>query len=201
MTHSHPHVIRGFTLVELMTVIALIAIIVGIGVPNFRSFIVSQRLGSTSNEFLYALALTRSEAIQRGTRVDMTPINAYYRSQHGHDDNAASTQDWSAGWIIFVNKHHDTNTEYDAGDTLILVHDALDTGIAIKATLTDSSRPYIAYNGMGRSQTNGNPLQAQSGTWEFTMEGRRRLVQVGLMGRPRICNPDAGKDCTTEQTD
>ena len=59
----------GFSLVELMVVIAVIAIFAGIATPSFRDMIASQRLNSASSALNESLWLARSEAIKRNTVV------------------------------------------------------------------------------------------------------------------------------------
>lgn len=55
---------HGFTLIELMIVVALLAIISAFALPAFQSFIASNRLTSEANELLAGLNLARSEAVR-----------------------------------------------------------------------------------------------------------------------------------------
>ncbi|GIX23449.1 MULTISPECIES: GspH/FimT family pseudopilin [Caldimonas] len=55
----------GFTLVELMVALAVLAILLGLGVPSFRAMIESNRATSQTNEVLGALHAARAEAIRR----------------------------------------------------------------------------------------------------------------------------------------
>lgn len=65
------HDIAGFTLVEMVVAIAIVAILLAVGVPSLRDMAVSQRVrGGASN--LYAdLAYARSEAIKRNAQVSV----------------------------------------------------------------------------------------------------------------------------------
>lgn len=56
----------GVTLVELLVGIAILAIVLALGVPSMREWMISQRVSSISNELVTDLQLARSEAIRRG---------------------------------------------------------------------------------------------------------------------------------------
>ncbi|MBU1312184.1 MAG: GspH/FimT family pseudopilin [Gammaproteobacteria bacterium] len=57
-------VVRGFTLVELMVAMAVLAIVSVVAIPAFGNLISSNRLNAQANEFLSAITYARSEAIR-----------------------------------------------------------------------------------------------------------------------------------------
>lgn len=67
MRMSHRN--SGFTLIELMIVVALMVIIATFAVPSFQRLIESNRLKSTTNDVLGTLNYARSEAVRRGEPV------------------------------------------------------------------------------------------------------------------------------------
>ena len=86
----------GFTLIELMFAIAVVAVLITIAVPNFRSFTANNRVASTESDLVSALALARSEAVKLGTPVSVC----------ASADGATCSGDpsgWAGGWIVFVN--------------------------------------------------------------------------------------------------
>lgn len=66
---------RGFTLVELMVTVAILAIILGIAFPNMRELIINGRITTQTNELISSLSLARSEAIKRGLDVSVCAAN------------------------------------------------------------------------------------------------------------------------------
>lgn len=64
-----PHAHTGFTLVEMMVVIAILAIMAGIAAPAFRDMIAREKLRSAESALSGSLWLARSEAIKRNTSI------------------------------------------------------------------------------------------------------------------------------------
>lgn len=96
MTHAvHPQ--RGFTLVELMVTLAVLAILAAVAVPSFQDTIRSNRVTTENNELLAALNLTRTEAIKSRAIAELcaTP------------DGTACGADWNQGWMVWSDLDRD----------------------------------------------------------------------------------------------
>jgi type IV fimbrial biogenesis protein FimT len=70
---SHPalRVCRGFNLVELVVVIAIISILASVAVPSFTGMITRMKAQGTASDLHMALMKTRSEAIKRNANVKL----------------------------------------------------------------------------------------------------------------------------------
>jgi type IV fimbrial biogenesis protein FimT len=82
----------GFTLVEVMITIAVLAVVLGIAVPSFSGVIAQNRLVAATNEVVGAVQLARMEAVRRNARVGLCPTT---------NGSACGGADWSR-ILVFV---------------------------------------------------------------------------------------------------
>ena len=165
----------GVTLLELMVVLAIVAILVAISIPGFTSLVRSSRLSSATNELVSSLHLARSEAIKRNSRAVMC-ISATGTS-------CVASGGWHQGWLVFHDPNN--NAALDAGETVILARQALQAGL--RATSIGSTAKYISYApGGGTKQISG---AWQGGTLTLCNESgslnSARKVVISSTGRPR----------------
>ena len=117
----------GFTLLELMVVLAIVAIMTTLAVPSFLRLIQSGTMASAANGFLADMRYARSQSIQRGRSVVMCRSNAPEApSPHCDSDAGAGGAGWVSGWIIFLDTSHDADKQ--ASELLLRVGSPI-TGI------------------------------------------------------------------------
>ena len=80
--NSRRHTESGFTLPELLIVLAVAGILAAIAVPSFQSLTQSQQVKNASFELFSSLSLARSEAIKRNSNVTLTGV-AYPNNEFG----------------------------------------------------------------------------------------------------------------------
>lgn len=64
---------QGLTLIELLTTMSVIAIVLSIGVPSFQSLMANNQITTTTNLFVAAMSLARSEALKRSKTITVAP--------------------------------------------------------------------------------------------------------------------------------
>ena len=104
----------GFTLTELLAVIAIASILAALAAPSFRDMVRDNRVTAATNTFIAHLALARSEAITRRTTV------ALCRSADPVASNpicGGGPTDWSTGWLLFANFSGDSPPTFGEGLT------------------------------------------------------------------------------------
>ena len=108
-THS-----SGFTLIEVMIVIAILSIFAGIAIPSFSTLIANNRMAGQANDFLSTLQFARSEAITRGRRISICPSTS---------GSACTSSAWNGGWMVFAESLTGTVGTFDATtDTILRVY-------------------------------------------------------------------------------
>lgn len=122
---------RGFTLVELVVTIALVAILTTLAIPSFSEVLRQWRRDSATRELSTSLQLARSEAIKTSRQMIVCP------STDGTACEAGS--EWSTGWMVFVDDGAGTqananNQTYDTDERMLKIVSA-QAGVA---TLTSS---------------------------------------------------------------
>ena len=162
----------GFTLLELMVTLAIVAIVLTVGIPSFREMMRENRLATQTNEFLAALALARSEALKRGVRVTLCKSA----------DGASCTTDdgYEQGWIVFVDPNN--NATVDLGEEILRVYGAMPGGL----TLTGNTpvRSYVSYVASGMTRLIGGGFQA--GTLTLCATPKARSIVINSVGRTRV---------------
>jgi type IV fimbrial biogenesis protein FimT len=84
---------KGFTLIELMITLAVLAIVLGMAAPSFSSMLQDNRASALGSELQGALQFARSEAVKRRQSVVICRSNA---AASGCENGT----DWSGGWLV-----------------------------------------------------------------------------------------------------
>ena len=79
-----PTAVRGFTLIEILIVVAIVGVLLSAAVPAFSSFVKAARLRSAASGLYEALTIARSEAIKRNASVSVS----------------AAAGGWQDGWTV-----------------------------------------------------------------------------------------------------
>ena len=106
--HARCDSCSGFSLIELLVVVAIAAIILGIASPNYSNFIDRENVGALVEEYSLTISAVRSDAIQSGTPVFLCASS----------DNETCGGHWNEGWLAYRDEDRDTNLGVD--DAVVL---------------------------------------------------------------------------------
>lgn len=101
---------NGFTLIELMVTLSVVAILAIVAIPSFTGSIKRNRAVTQTNDLISALNLARNEAIRRNVRVSVCSST--------DELTCAASTDWATGWIVFVDQNNNGSFEDDADTSL-----------------------------------------------------------------------------------
>ncbi|MDP3295577.1 MAG: GspH/FimT family pseudopilin [Nevskia sp.] len=166
---------KGFTLLELMVVLAAVAILVTVGLPSFGAMARQNCTVTSANTMLTVLLATRSEALKRDRAV------ALCKTVDGAACSTAATIGWDRGYLIYLDDND--NGRRDAAEPLLKVELPLSTCAAISSSAGAYANS-LSYDGLGKTSKLGNfKVVAKSDS------SYERRVVISPGGRPRICNP------------
>lgn len=175
---------RGFTIVELMVVLVIVALLALLAAPSLVEFKRNSELNAATNQLLSSVNAARTEAMRRGTRAGLVPFVA---------------DDWTRGWRVFVDA--DLDGQLSAGDPTILEQELPPGGplqIGGSGTAADAGGKYLLFDGSGYARTRGgafSPSTLSIRRRDTLQADASRMVKVARTGRVRSCRPGTSTDC------
>jgi type IV fimbrial biogenesis protein FimT len=133
----------GFTLMELLVTMAILAVLMVVGVPSYRFIMNSYRMSAEVNGLLGDVQFARAEAIKEGQWVSVC-VSA-------NGTTCSGTTTWASGWIVFPNNSTNTLTTPAAG-TVLRVQNSF-TGRVPDTLTPNQAVSMISYNREGFATT------------------------------------------------
>ncbi|TXT36034.1 MAG: fimT [Comamonadaceae bacterium] len=173
----NPYKFKGFTLIELMVVIAIVAVLSTLAAPSFKQMIQSNTISSSVNSLLADMRFARSEGMRRGGGI----VVCHSDSPEASNPTCTTGSNWKSGWIVF----HDLDNDgvKDATDPVLKVQGPLSSIDTVTETGNTSSK--FIFSGTGRTVALSSAVGIKFGGDEYANE-RQRVVCVGISGRSRI---------------
>ena len=86
---------KGFTLIELMVTVTVLAIVLSIAIPSFSTVLLNNRVSTTAHAVQSSIQVARSEAVKRKKTVTLCRANSAL-------DECEDGIDWNSGWLLVL---------------------------------------------------------------------------------------------------
>lgn len=154
--------IQGFSMIELVIVLALLLIVVGMVVPSFKGMMLNTQVRNAAESITNGLQKARGEAIARNTNVEFVlGVNT--------------------AWTVRVAGGADIETRVASEGSKDVTRTAVASdGITPATTIT--------FNGMGAVVTTSPPILSRV---DLTVSGASKplRVNIGVGGNAKFCDP------------
>ena len=186
---SGKFVLAGFTLIELMVTLAILAILMAVAAPSFTTFQRNSELTSITNSLVAAINSARGEAMKRGRYAMVVPVDK---------------ENWSNGWVAFVDMDRSQDYDSSTADILILARDAVPVYVTVSGNGSSSAaEPYLMFDPVGYPKTKDGGFSsvsisiARNDVSSDQIDAETRQVIISRVGRIRSCKPAADTTCTS----
>jgi type IV fimbrial biogenesis protein FimT len=147
--------INGFTIVELLIVLAIAGILFTVALPGMRGYVSNTASNSLSQKMLIEIMFARNHAISKTVIVKMIPTGVNNIGVSAFAPNSTGVN-WAEGWTVFEDTND--NDTIDPGENILRQHPSFGPDAHVSSgpadELLDSIRP-IGFNAQGLSYGRG----------------------------------------------
>ena len=172
LNHSRYPAARGFTLIEMLVVVAIGGILAAVAAPSLISVVESNRRTIISNQLMEDLVFARRQAIAQSTSV------ALCGSDSTQPDTCTEGTDWSNGWYTYIGKSAGLTPASAAAGLVLRSPQALPFGWKVDAHLS-SPGTYVYVDARSETSKFGHFTIYRSGS------ATAACVVVSSVGRAR----------------
>ena len=180
--------LRGFTLIEVVVVMAVFAILLTIALPSMSQFVTENRIKQAATDFDMTLLNARSNAMRMGVPV----VVCASTGATSNNVPSCDASSWSSGWVSFVD-YQRTGSPTASG--VLVVHGSIPSSLYV--TVTPSATTAFQYlpGGQLQLQASGTGGSAATTTTniaicDVTGKSSTMAQQVNILanGRPQRLN-------------
>jgi type IV fimbrial biogenesis protein FimT len=95
---------KGFTLVELLVTLLVATLLLTLGVPAMRDFVLDGRVVAVTNDFVTSINVARATAIKQQRNAEICVSTTWNNSP----PTCTGGTNWTDGWVVWVDQNADT---------------------------------------------------------------------------------------------
>jgi type IV fimbrial biogenesis protein FimT len=140
---------KGFTLIELIITLVVLAVVVGMALPAFNEMVIRNRSASLGADIEVVLNYARIEAVKRATRVSICSSTDGATCAHTATDPAV----WNKGWLVVTDKATTDSAAVDVDTVLRYWNDITPNAMISIKTGSGSTAvnvKYVRFNSLGK---------------------------------------------------
>ena len=161
---------RGFSVLEVMVVVAIIGILLSVGVPSFFNYTQNMQIRSAAEQITAGLQIAKNEAIRRNSQAELALSN-------------------NTGWTI-------TEVTSAGVRNVLQSRNANEGSVNVTGAFLPAGTTTVTFNGMGRVVSvndDGTPpltqIDLDNPSISNVADRRNLRIVIPIGGAVRMCDP------------
>lgn len=162
---------RGFTVVEMIVVVTIIAVLAVVGSSSYRTWLSKGSVTSEINDLANMMQYARAESLRQGVPVTICS---------GNSTGCSGSTSWDAGYVIFTD--YNGNGTLDTGDVLLRKMGASSAGATLAPDATSAQTKFI-FNRLGFVSNITATVVTMIGHARTSSSASTKCLQVSVTGQ------------------
>ena len=181
----------GYTLIELMAVLAIASTLLVVAIPMFRTQVQNSQMSAAATDLLSTFMSAKSQAIGRNYPVKVCISN---NAVDYEDLECVENGKWEDGWFTFVDLDADGALDLDDNEEVLQIHPPRTENITVRSSRTGEGtlENSVTFQPNGRTDLNAT---RELFICNLSRHGvTARVVIVSILGKASILKDEDVED-------